>query len=125
MENTAKMITDYGFSILFLALILFLMIRYLPRIIELRIKRWEEKDYMIDVLKKTIDNSTKVIGSNSIVIENNSRVIDNNSQAMISFKEASTSLEKEVKCLVISNSKSDFKMDQLMGAIDEIKGDKL
>jgi len=71
MSEISKSILDYGVSGAVLIGIAFLFVKYLPKLIDIFIKRLEKRDYREDLFMKTIEN-------NSCVIENNTAVINKN-----------------------------------------------
>ncbi len=77
MEEIIKIIQDIGIYGCIMGVILFLGFKYLPRFLELKLKRAEEKDYMMDSFKSVIENNSQVINNNSEVIKLNSTTIKN------------------------------------------------
>ncbi len=72
-----KVISDIGISGCIMGVILWVGFKYLPKFIELKLKRVEEKDYMMDSFKSVIENNSQVINNNSEVIKLNSTTIKN------------------------------------------------
>lgn len=77
MEEVIKIIQDVGIYGSIMAIILFLGLKYLPRFIEIKLKKAENQDYMTETLKYVIENNTQVINNNSEVVKLNSTTIKN------------------------------------------------
>ncbi len=76
-EEIVKIIADFGLSGCLIAVILYLGFIYVPKFLNLKLKRAEEKDYMMDSFKAVIENNSQVINNNSEVIKLNSTTIKN------------------------------------------------
>lgn len=68
MDEIGKMISNYGFMGVLLIIILFIGLKYLPKIIELWLKRANEKNLVVDSVKSVIDNNTRALENNNIII---------------------------------------------------------
>ena len=77
MEEIVKLIADFGLSGCLIIVILVLGFKYIPKFLDLKLKRAEEKDYMLDSFKSVIENNSQVINNNSEVIKLNSTTIKN------------------------------------------------
>ena len=77
MEEVAKILFDYGLIGAILIVVLFLLVKYAPKYLEIKLKRLEEKDYMLDSFKSVVENNSQVINNNSDVIKLNSTTIKN------------------------------------------------
>ena len=77
MEEVIKIIQDVGIYGCIMAIILFLGFKYLPRFIEIKLKKAENQDYMTETLKYVIENNSQVINNNSEVVKLNSTTIKN------------------------------------------------
>ncbi len=77
MEEIIKIIQEIGIYGCIMGVILFLGLKYLPKFLEMKLKRAEEKDYMMDSFKSVIENNSQVIKNNSEVIKLNSTTIKN------------------------------------------------
>lgn len=74
-EEIGQMLLNYGATGAIVGVIIFLVVKFAPRYFELKLKKMEEKDYMMDCFKSVVENNTQVIQNNSKVIESNSAVI--------------------------------------------------
>ncbi len=89
IENIIKVVQDIGLITIFIIIILYFVFKYGPKYIELKLKRMEEKNYMLDSFKAVVEN-------NSQVISNNSRVIDLNSKTIKNYTDNAYKLENKV-----------------------------
>lgn len=77
IDEIIKTVQDVGIYGSIMAIILVMGFKYLPKIIELKLKRAEEKDFWIESMKSVITNNTQVISNNSEVVKLNSTTIKN------------------------------------------------
>ena len=77
MEEIIKIFQDFGIYGCLMIIISFLGFKYVPKFLDLKLKRAEEKDYMMDSFKAVIENNSQVINNNSEVIKLNSTTIKN------------------------------------------------
>lgn len=75
MIEIVNIIKDVGVSTFIIVILGFIAIKYIPKFLNVKLKRAEEKDYMLDVFNKTLENNTEVIKNNTEVMKNNSAVI--------------------------------------------------
>lgn len=75
MNETVKLVSDYGLIIVLLGGMILLFAKYIPKLMNVWIDRLQAKNAANDLLYERLRNS-------DAVIENNSRVIENNTQAM-------------------------------------------
>ena len=85
-----KMIGDIGLITVIAVIFIYFIFKYAPKYIELKLKRMEEKNYMLDSFKSVVEN-------NSQVISNNSRVIDLNSKTIKNYTDNAYKLENKVE----------------------------
>ena len=78
-------------------LILVLGFKYIPKFLELKLKHYEEKNYMIDTMKSVIENNSQVVNNNSEVIKLNSITIKNYTDNAHKLENNFNSLTSEVK----------------------------
>ena len=76
-EEFVKIIQDFGVYGCLMIVIVVIGFKYLPKFLDLKLKRAEEKDYMLDSFKSVIENNSQVINNNSEVIKLNSTTIKN------------------------------------------------
>lgn len=94
-----KIIQEIGISGAIIAIILYVGFKYLPRFFELKLKRAEEKDYMMDSFKSVIENNSQVINNNSEVIKLNSTTIKNYTDNSHKLENHIQELTKEVNSM--------------------------
>lgn len=71
MSEAEKLIINFGVSGAIIVLILFLGIKYLPKIIDNALEKSRKKDYREELYLEAIRNNTAVIENTKAVIENN------------------------------------------------------
>lgn len=89
MDEFLKLFSNYGLVGAISILILVIGFKYIPKYLDLKLKKMSEKDYMLDSFKSVIDNNTQVI-------KNNSKVIELNSATIKKYTDNAGKLEKEV-----------------------------
>ena len=77
IENIIKVVQDIGLTTVLIIIIIYFVFKYGPKYIELKLKRMEEKNYMLDSFKAVVENNTHVISNNSEVMKLNSTTIKN------------------------------------------------
>lgn len=77
MEEIVKVIQDVGLYACIIVVFLWIGFKYIPKYLDLKLKKMQDHDDMMDLLKATIDNNSKVIDNNTEVIKLNSATIKN------------------------------------------------
>ena len=97
MEEIIKVIQDIGVYGCIMAVIIVIGFKYIPKFLDLKLKRAQEKDYMLDSFKSVIENNSQVINNNSEVIELNSSTIKNYTDNSHKLEKRLEELKSEVK----------------------------
>lgn len=97
IENIIKVVQDIGLITVFIIIILYFVFKYGPKYIELKLKRMEEKNYMLDSFKSVVENNSQVISNNSRVIDLNSKTIKNYTDNAYKLENKVDELTKEVQ----------------------------
>ncbi len=74
-EQIVQLVQDLGIYTVLIVVFLYIGLKYIPKFLDLKLKRTEEKDYMLDSFKTVIENNSQVIANNSEVIRLNSDTI--------------------------------------------------
>ncbi len=114
MEDVARLISDYGFIFVFFIIILYFIIKYGDKYFKMSLNRMENKNYMIDVLQKSLENSIDITKHNTKVIENNSLIIKN-------YTDNAHKLENKIDFLRQEIRENDIKTNELLTEIKIIK----
>ena len=77
IDNIVKIVQDIGLTTVLMIIVIYFAFKYGPKYIELKLKRMEEKNYMLDSMKAVIENNTHVVSNNSEVMKLNSTTIKN------------------------------------------------
>lgn len=78
MSESVKLISDYGIVVVFLGGIILVIVKYLPRLMNVWFSRLESKNSANDLILETVRNNTQIIANNSKVIENNTVAMNRN-----------------------------------------------
>lgn len=97
MEQFTKIIEDLGIYVTLMLVVLYLGFKYIPKYLEVKIKRMEEKDYMLDSFKAVVENNSQVINNNSEVIKLNSSTIKNYTDNSFKLEKHFNELANEVR----------------------------
>lgn len=97
MEQFTKIIEDLGIYVTLMLVVLYLGFKYIPKYLEVKIKRMEEKDYMLDSFKAVVENNSQVINNNSEVIKLNSSTIKNYTDNSYKLEKHFNELANEVR----------------------------
>ncbi len=97
MEEIVKVFQDIGIYACIVAFFLWIGYKYIPKFLDLKLKRMQDHDAMMDLLKATIDNNSKVIDNNTEVIKMNSVTIKNYTDNSHKLEDKIDELIKEVK----------------------------
>lgn len=99
MEELGQVFSNYGLVGALFIVTLVIGFKYIPKFLDLKLKRMQEKDYMLDSFKSVIDNNTQVIKNNSKVIELNSATIKKYTENSGKLESKVEGLEKEINDL--------------------------
>lgn len=77
MEDVVKVIQDFGIYGCLMVIVIVIGLKYIPQVIELKLQRLKDRDYMLDSFKAVVENNSQVIKNNSEVIKLNSDTIKN------------------------------------------------
>lgn len=97
MEQFTKVVEDLGIYVTLMLVVLYLGFKYIPKYLEVKIKRMEEKDYMLDSFKSVVENNSQVISNNSEVIKFNSSTIKNYTDNSYKLEKHFNELANEVR----------------------------
>lgn len=97
MEEIIKVIQDIGIYACIIAIFIWIGFKYIPKFLDLKLKRMQDHDDMMDLLKATIDNNSKVIDNNTEVIKMNSVTIKNYTDNSHKLEAKFDELTKEVQ----------------------------
>ena len=105
ISDFTKIVQDLGIYSVVMITMIVLGFKYVPKFLDLKLKRSQEKDYMMDSFKAVIENNTSVVNNNSEVIKQNTITIKN-------YTDNAHKLENKVDELtkVISNVDTDIKI---------------
>ena len=92
MDEITKVITNFGLLGAILVILFFISFKYIPKFLDLKLKRLQEHDDMMDSFKAVLNNNSQVINNNSEVIRLNTSTIKN-------YTENSHKLEKKIEGL--------------------------
>ncbi len=100
MEEIIRVVQDLGIYACIMIILLYLGFKYIPKYIEMKLKKSEEKDVLLDSVKSVIDNNTRVIGNNTEVIALNSKTIKDYTNNAHKLEHKIDVLSKDVQNLV-------------------------
>ena len=113
-EEIVKLIVNEGLTAVICVIIGTIGFKYLPKYIELKLKRMEEKDLMLDSFKAVVENNSSVISNNSEVIKSNSETINN-------YTKNAHKLEDKMQELTKAVNESNKTMTQMNANIEILK----
>ena len=114
IQEIVKIVLDCGLTTVIIGIIIYLSMKYLPRFIDLKLKRVEEKDLMMDSFKAVVEN-------NSSVILNNSEVIKANADSINNYTKNAHKLEDKMQELTNAVNESNKTMTQMNANIEILK----
>lgn len=97
MNETLKIIADFGLLGTIIVLLLVLGFKYLPQVFDLLIKRANEKNLMYDNMKSVIGNNTAAFRVVEKAIENNSIIVKQNTDNRHKLEEEIHFLREDFK----------------------------
>lgn len=100
MEEIIRVVQDLGIYACIMIILLYLGFKYIPKYIEMKLKKSEEKDVLLDSVKSVIDNNTRVIDNNTEVIALNSKTIKDYTNNSHKLEHKIDVLSKDVQNLV-------------------------
>lgn len=101
MDEISKAITNYGLLGAILVIFLFIGFKYIPKFLDLKLKKMQEHDEMLDSFKAVLNNNSQVINNNSEVIKLNTSTIKNYTENSHKLEEKIEGLTNEVQDVAI------------------------